>query len=399
MKILAIGGCGSMGRYAMRAAQNFKNINEIIIADINEESAKSFASTLNKKVSGIKLDVRDKAALRHAMKDVDMVVNTCGPYFKFGAPILSAAISSKCHYLDICDDWEPTIEMMKLDAEAKSMKVCATIGLGASPGLTNLMALIAICELDQVSTVYTGWDIGGTSLDETAMQQTSNAAMMHGIEQMTGQVKIFKNGIFKMVKPLQKVHVNYPGLSTFTGNIFGHPEAITFPHYFPELKDSINLAHGGHANLLILKSIMGLVNIGLLSKINAANLFAWLENQESTKNKRKGVDYPPAVYGFAHGLKNDIPSSVGVCIPSKIEDSNMDEQIKNIGMGEITGIPLACGIKMLSEGRINEVGVLAPEAGHINPKEFIDDVLEELSILFGLPTGSLKETIQITRSW
>ena len=44
-------------------------------------------------------------------------------------------------------------------------------------------------------------------------------------------------------------------------------------------------------------------------------------------------------------------------------------------MGEITGIPLACGIKMLAEGKINEAGVLAPEAGHIDPHDFITDVL------------------------
>jgi ornithine cyclodeaminase/alanine dehydrogenase-like protein (mu-crystallin family) len=39
MKILAIGGCGSMGRYAMRAAQNLSSIDKIVIADIDKESA------------------------------------------------------------------------------------------------------------------------------------------------------------------------------------------------------------------------------------------------------------------------------------------------------------------------------------------------------------------------
>ena len=144
MKILAIGGCGSMARYALKAAQNFDAIDEIIIADINEESATSFAATLNNKVSAVRLDVSDNQALKLAMKNINIVVNTCGPFFKFGEPILSAAIDSGCHYLDICDDWEPTLEMMKLDTNAKSAGVSATIGLGASPGLTNLMALIAI---------------------------------------------------------------------------------------------------------------------------------------------------------------------------------------------------------------------------------------------------------------
>ncbi len=399
MKILAIGGCGSMGRYAMRAAQNFSSVDQIIIADVNKESAEFFAASLNQKISSIQLDVNDASALKQAMEDINIVVNTCGPYFKFGSPILRAAISSGCNYIDICDDWEPTIDMMKLDAEAKSAGVSATIGLGASPGLTNLMALIAIRELDEVTTVYTGWDIGGTSLDENAMQQSENAAMMHGVEQMTGQVKVFQNGAFKMVKPLQKINVNYPGLTNFNGNIFGHPEAITFPHYFPKLKDSINLAHGGHADFLILKSIMGLVNLRLLSKLRAANLFSLLESKQSTQKRTKGVDYPPAMYGFARGIKNEIPASVGVCMPSHTEDPDMNEKIKNIGMGEITGIPLACGIKMLAEGRINQAGVLAPEAGHIEPNGFISDVFEEISKALGLPSGSLSDSIQITRSW
>ena len=399
MKILAIGGCGSMGRYAMRAAQNFSSVDKIIIADINKESAEFFAASLNQKVSSIQLDINDAGALKQAMEDINIVVNTCGPYFKFATPILKAAISSGCNYIDICDDWEPTIDMMKLDAKAKSAGVSATIGLGASPGLTNLMALIAIRELDEVTTVYTGWDIGGTSLDENAMQQSENAAMMHGVEQMTGQVKVFQNGAFKMVKPLQKINVNYPGLTNFYGNIFGHPEAVTFPHYFPKLKDSINLAHGGHADFLILKSIMGLVNLRLLSKLRAANLFSLLESKQSTQKRTKGVDYPPAMYGFARGVKNEMPANVGVCIPSHTEDPDMNEQIKNIGMGEITGIPLACGIKMLAEGRINQAGVLAPEAGHIEPNGFISDVFEEISKVLGLPSGSLSDSIQITRSW
>ena len=399
MKILAIGGCGSMGRYAIKAAQNFSSVDQIIIADINKESAESFAASLNEKVSAIQLDASDSNALKQAMNDINIVVNTCGPYFKFGAPILKASIASGCNYIDICDDWEPTIDMMKLDADAKSAGISATIGLGASPGLTNLMALIAIRELDEVTTVYTGWDIGGTSLDENAMQQSENAAMMHGIEQMTGQVSVFQAGIVIMVKPLQKVNVEYPGLTSFNRNIFGHPEAVTFPNYFPKLKNSINLAHGGHADFFILKSIMGLVNLKLLSKVNAAYLFSLLEGKQSTQKKHKDIDYPPVMYGFAHGIKNERPASVGVCIPSQTKDSAMDEQIKNIGMGEITGIPLACGIKMLAEGQINEVGVLAPEAGHIEPHEFVTKVFEEISDVLGLPNGSLDDSIRITRSW
>ena len=398
MRILSIGGSGSMARYAIRATQNFSAVDEIVIADINKEAANSFASTLNNKVSAIQLDVTDSKALKNSMKGVDTVVNTCGPFFKFGTPILSTAISSGCNYVDICDDWEPTLDMLSLDSAAKSAGISATIGLGASPGLTNLMALIAIRELDSVSKVFTGWDAGGTSIDETAKKQSVNAAMMHAVEQITGKVKIYQDSTYKMVKPLKSIDVNYPGLTTFTGNIIGHPEALTFPHYFKDLKDSINLAHGGSVGSFVLKAIAELVNVGLLSKNKAANVFAWLENQGSSE-RNLSSNYLPVIYGYANGLKNGDPASVGVCLSNEQRNSASTNNYDAIGMGEITGIPLACGIKMLAEGKINKSGVFSPEAGHIDPHDFITDVLDELSKAINKPLGNFEENIRINRSW
>ena len=44
-----------------------------------------------------------------------------------------------------------------------------------------------------------------------------------------------------------------------------------------------------------------------------------------------------------------------------------------------TGIPLAIGVWMLAEGKINKKGVMAPEAGHIDPETFIPEVLRAFS--------------------
>jgi hypothetical protein len=54
---------------------------------------------------------------------------------------------------------------------------------------------------------------------------------------------------------------------------------------------------------------------------------------------------------------------------------------------------------MLAEGKINEAGVLAPEAGHIDPHDFISDVLDEISKFLDLPLGNFEKNIKITRSW
>ena len=398
MRVLALGGSGGMGRFSSFAISSNSKITKVTIADLNESSAKEFARNFDERFSGIGIDVSDKEELEKLMQNHDIVLNTTGPFFKLGVSILKSAINCKCHYLDICDDWEPTLDMLNLDSAAKSAGISATIGLGASPGLTNLMALIAIRELDSVSKVFTGWDAGGTSIDETAKKQSVNAAMMHAVEQITGKVKIYQDSTYKMVKPLKGIDVNYPGLTTFTGNIIGHPEALTFPHYFKDLKDSINLAHGGSVGSFVLKAIAELVNIGLLSKNKAANVFAWLENQGSSE-RNLSSSYLPVIYGYANGLKNGDPASVGVCLSNEQRNSASTNNYDEIGMGEITGIPLACGIKMLAEEKVNKSGVFSPEAGHIDPHDFIADVLDELSKAINKPLGNFEENIRINRSW
>ena len=65
-----------------------------------------------------------------------------------------------------------------------------------------------------------------------------------------------------------------------------------------------------------------------------------------------------------------------------------------ISMGEATGIPLACGLKLLADGKILKKGVFAPE-GAINPNDFFKELDNISEILHN--NGS--ELISIFRSW
>lgn len=395
MKILAIGGSGGMGRYAVAALQNFDSVEQIVVADLNEDSALGFAAEMNSKVRAIGLDVNDTSSMRRAMHNVDIVINTTGPFYLFGVPILQAAITEGCNYLDICDDWEPTIEMLKLDQAAKKAGITAIIGLGASPGISNMLALIAMRELDEVSSVFTGWDFSGAKPEEKSSQDGLNAAMMHGIEQMTGKVQIYRNGAIEFAKPLESLPVRYPGLDAFKGHIFGHPEAVTFPHNYTGLKDSINLAHGGDIDSILLKAILGLVNWGIVGKERAAALLTWFEGQRKLEPKDNKSEALPAMYGLAMGTKGTKDASVGV---SWVGEATRPDSEFEIGMGAATGIPLACGAKFLSEGRIDARGVFSPEAGIIDPKAFLSEVFQQLGILGKLPSTDLMDNIQISYS-
>jgi len=371
MKILALGGSGGMGRFAVHSLINHKAVKKIYIADLNGSSAKEFASNFDDRVEGLELDITNNEALINEMSKVDIVVNTTGPFFKFGLPILKAAIDTNTHYFDICDDWEPTEKMLLLNNDERSSEITGIIGLGASPGLTNILAYLAILELDEVSKVYTGWDISGAKPEDKSSQKGVNAAMVHGIQQVIGYVKVFNNGKYEMVRPLKEIMVNYPEIGEKKANIFGHPEAVSFPYHYPNIKESLNLMHGGEKGIVgILKFIRLLIEIKLISKNMAARIFTWLENSSSSETKKTDLINLPGIYGYVEGKKGNKSLSVGV---------TFDDSIQNISMGEATSLPLACGVKMFLDGVITQRGIHAPESGIIDPKIFIDYFAKEIS--------------------
>ncbi|MBG0831527.1 transposase [Planomonospora sp. ID67723] len=67
-----------------------------------------------------------------------------------------AAIRTCTPCIDVCDDWESTLRMLDADVRAAG---CAVVGMGASPGIGNLLAARAAARLDIVIDLYTAWPV------------------------------------------------------------------------------------------------------------------------------------------------------------------------------------------------------------------------------------------------
>ena len=382
MKVIILGACGGMGRYVAKSISSFKEINDLAVADLNLQDAEIFASQLGNHIKGIEVDINDTKSLLSILINYDVVLNTVGPFFKFGYQVLKTSLEANCHYMDICDDWEPTEKMLELNNFAKEKNLLALLGLGASPGITNLLGRIAIDHLDTAHTIYTGWNLEEAKPEPVSSQKDTNAAMIHGIEQITGKVKIFQDGKFKMVNPLKELKVSYPNIGTFSAFIFGHPEAITFPNHFKDLSNSVNLAHGNKSTIFVLKTMRNLINLKILPKRIAAQFLEWLEKQETAKKHIRSNSLPE-IYALAKGFKNGNEESVGVSLDG--------EPSRELTMGEATGYPLSLGLKMFLNNEITERGVIAPESKCIDHKKLLLEIYES----FGMKDAKIK----IDKSW
>jgi saccharopine dehydrogenase (NAD+, L-lysine-forming) len=406
IRVVALGGCGGMGQFAVRTAIDFDFVDEIVIADRDEHRAREFAEKCGSKASAVAVDVMDETALANTLTGADVVMTTVGPYYRFGLPVLRAAIRAGCHYLDINDDWEPTLEMLELDEEAKKAGITAVIGMGASPGLSNLIAVKAMNELDKVDDLITGWGTGGHDeelSEEPGEGGTLRAATEHWIHQLTGKIRVRRDGEYKDAAPFEEIRIDYPGIGPVTTHTVGHPEPITLPIFKPEIRNSWNVMNMPPYVIEPMRWVAGRVEAGKMSIDEATDQVnevlmggaGWLKLLMSRLGRRmfvqyllasrKNIPYIATLFAYAAGTKDGKSRRVGTRLSAAPFGGMQGET-----MGGVTGVPLATALAMFAKGKIDRQGVFAPE-GAIDPDAFFD----ELAPLCTPKKKNAKELVQI----
>ena len=392
MRILALGGCGQMGRHAIQAFASYGMAERILIADVNEARARTFAEGCGPGFGWVRADVTDPASLAAALDQADLVINTVGPYFRFGVPILKAAIERGKNYIDICDDWDPTLEMLSLGDAARSAGVTAVLGVGVSPGVSNLLAVRAAQELDEVRELVTAWDLDSAQPEEVGARAT--AATVHGIYQMSRTIRVLDGGRLVDARPLERVEIDYPGIGRRPAYSIGHPEAVTLGLHFPSLKRSLNVMMTSRWNVAGLRLFSWMIRRRVASLERCAH---WAERIEGPADPARTpeklfrkmasdrrVALPP-LFALARGMKDGKPASAGAAMMSAPAG----------GMGPITGYPLAVGAcLMVRKGSGLPTGVFAPERV-FDPDEFF-------RALGPLCTPQVEDPallVLVTRSW
>ncbi len=380
ISILMLGGAGAMGRVAIATTETFAGVSAITIADRNGARAAQVAAQMGDKVTALgPVDAMDFTALVAIMRDHDYVISTLGPYYKFGTHVLKAAIEAGTDYIDICDDWEPTLDMLALDEAAKAAGISALVGGGSSPGTANMLALKAMRELDTVTTLYTGWGAQSRA-DENDSPDPGNegaaAAVEHWVHQFTGSIRVRENGKFIDQAPLEQHILQHPEGGKCSVYTLGHPEAVTFPRYFSGIQNSYNVMDMSDFVISLLKSIGARVDRGLIDIPQAA---VYLEgvSAENGGDMRlddfgryilhtgreilRGKKYMPDMYATAIGIKDGKQRAVCVRMNGRIAG----------GMGPMTCVPTSVFLAMFINGSITRKGVFAPEAG-VDPDAYFE---------------------------
>jgi len=391
--VAVLGGAGEMGRKAVSIVSQFEGISELIVADFDLAAAEKIVArnTAEAKIplTAAQVDVTDAKQLAELLDGVDVVLNMTGPFYRLGVSVLQAALSAGCHYLDICDDWEPTVNMLALHEEAVESDVVAVIGIGASPGISNILARVVCDHLDHVDDLYTVWPVDAGDERGDAIQivveenQGASAAIVHWMQQISGEIEVVKEGQLVAQRPMLPVTLNYPNEGEGTGYTVGHPEPIT-------LVETMGI-RGSSASLMLLRKSTAAFIDGLRKRIDAGQLSLEAGAKEIGKPSLLGrlkaafrsLWFPgpgdlPLFFAWARGERNGESCVVGATFTSAPAD----------GMAGITSWPLAIALRQLVDGRIATIGVHPPETV-IEPEHFFNMLADACDP----PVGGMNELV------
>ena len=381
MNILALGGSGDMGRMAVALLLESPNVTSITVTDKNYERANHFVDLVGSdKLKAVEIDVTQKKKLVELISSHDLVINTVGPYYKFATMILEAVIEAKKPYVDICDDWKPTLDLLDMGDAAKKAGITAIVGMGSSPGVTNLMAMIACSQLDTVDDLITAWGYGadqGVGKKPKyfvkprefygkfkGIPAIANAATMHLFYETLEEIPIYKAGKFVNIKPLTVANqLQFPGFKdTFVCHI-GHPEPVTLPRVL-KVNSVSNLMYLGKTVTEIVRNYTQQIINKELTLSEATMLFGEQMRKMSREAEffKEFIGMPPGLSVIATGMKDGKRKKVAIA----------NNKVPFGGMAGITAVPLVLAAEMLLTGEITKKGVLTPEEAIPDPLEFFD---------------------------
>ncbi len=377
-KVIVLGGCGAVGRVAVKTLFQQDLFSRVTIGDINIGEAEKVAAQLDpRRVSALRVDAMDPESIKNAVSGYDLVVNCVGPFYKSVKTILQTVIEAKINYVDVCDDVDVTLEILGWDEKAKAAGITALIGMGSSPGATNLLAKFAADHLlDETEAIDIFHAHGGEPFE-------GEGVVGHRFHCMRIDIPMFLDGQLKYVKYFEEDGTalrrtfDFPALGN---NIpvypYPHPEQVTLPRYI-DLKQVTN---------------RGTVLPDAYYNLTSDLCRLGLDSREPLEIH--GQTVIPAEFAMAYIIRErerilkaeNFGQQRGCC--SVVATGKKDGQYaqyrfhmasRSQALGEGTGIPAAMGAILLHQGKITEKGVLPPEAC-VDPVEFIDLITKVLTL-------------------
>ncbi|MEA2397270.1 MAG: hypothetical protein QOK25_826 [Thermoleophilaceae bacterium] len=350
MRVAVLGAGGTIAPAIVRDLAESEEVGALRLLDLDGDRAAAVASQHGlTKGSAMALDASGDD-LRHAVSGCHVLVNSAS--YRLNLHAMDACLHAGCAYLDLGGLYWMTGRQLELDAAFRAAGLIAILGIGSSPGKTNLMAARAARELgaerlDSAHVSAAGRDTEPPRDGKLVVPYSLRTL----IDELTMRPVAVRGGERVELDPMT------PGGEVEFGDPIGagqtihtlHSELRTFPESFGCSESSFRLS----LTPALLERLRELTSASE-EEIDAAARAARppsgrtvsVHRVDATAGGRstsvRAVTWPMEEWGFGGGVVS-------------------------------TAAPAAAAVRLIARGRVSEVGVLPPERC-LDP----DDVFPEL---------------------
>ena len=316
----------------------------------------------SEKVSLSRIDVNDHNGLVSAIRDVDVVINCAGPFYKTAVAVARAAVEAKVNYIDICDDYEAAdiLFASDIDNAAKEAGITVLTGMGSDPGTNNVIVKWYADQLDRVDEIALFWVV--------SVAELAGAAWDHSLHMTIGKIPQYLDGKLEYVEggTGEETAEFLEPLGTCRVRYVGHPQPLTIPRYIKGVRRVV--IKGALIPSWVDQLIREQRETGFLSKEPVEVKGAKVAPYDLTLQLWSAIPNNRDKGPFASGLK--------VIVKGERKGKQVTYTADIVGrMAPGTGLPASIAALMLDAGDVTVKGVVAPE-GCIDPGKFLAELLK-----------------------
>ncbi|MFA4886693.1 MAG: saccharopine dehydrogenase C-terminal domain-containing protein [Candidatus Nanoarchaeia archaeon] len=351
--VIGILGLGAMGQIiAKDLHDSFKG--KVVYLVRNPSSIKEIAKKYRAEVRIV--DISKPESLVKAFKGIDVIIHAV--HHEFNVRVMEACLEANCHYVDLGGLFHFTREQLKLNEEFKRKRLTAVIGMGASPGITNVLAKYGAQGLEKVEAVQIRIGMKDFSKYKRVSPLSASYSLQTLLEEFSWKPAVWKNGKMVFVEPLsgREPYVFPKPIGKQKPQYTIHSELATLPFTLRAKNVSFKIAFDDD----FVEKVMLLKRLGLTKdeeieiKHNKINIKSFLVEvlKQLPKSIPKKIEQYEIIRVVVKGIKEK--KSKTIILDTKIHSVNetIDKE---------TGVPPSIVAQFILSNQIKERGVFPPE--------------------------------------
>ena len=335
MRVAVLGAGGIIAPAIVRDLAESAEARELVLLDLSAERAAAVAELHGGgKARAMAADAR--AGLADVLEGADVLVNAAS--YRVNLDAMRACLQAGCHYVDLGGLYHLTGEQLGLGERFREAGLLALLGMGSSPGKTNVMAAHAARELGTTPERVDVW-AGGRDLDPPDAPSYPYAPRTL-VDELTMAPMAARGGEAVELEPLQDGGVfDFPDPIGHAETIYTlHSEVRTFPESFGCTECSFRLSLAP----AVLERVRALIGAS---------------DEEIEAAARAAVPSSPKTVSI-HAVEAESANGDTV----RVTATTRGMEAWGLGGGIVsTAAPAAAAVRLLARGEIEARGTLPPE--------------------------------------